>query len=558
MSRSNPPGSRRPQLHNSYIQASSPLTILVVDDVPENLDLLREMFAEDGHTTLCAQSGIEAFEFLQREPVHLIIADAMMPRMDGFQLCKKVKENPQHAKIPFIIYTGNYVDAEDKELARRVGVDKYIMKYAGLGSLIDAVNELALQRYGYQLDVSVEMPGRIDDQSFLEKHHTIVAKKLEEKMKELEMYASTLTRKNRELQVSEIRYRSLFENASVAIYVIDGETKKILDVNKQGIALLAYSKDELLQLPELPFTEQTTFTSQLFRSGETLAQEASMRTKAGDVVTVGVNAGSVSQSNDSRVMLFVRDITEQKKIRDQLLQMEKMSLMGRLATGITHEIRNPLAGVTLNLQYLQRKIDPASPDFESVVAALEGAERIQHVIEDTLGLARVTPPTLQEHSINSIISRTLNFLTIPLQNKNISVETAYDVNEPTVIVDHKQIQQVMLNVLQNAIDVSPEGSSVVLSTRGLYSQEEVRESSNVEIAIQDSGPGIPPEVRAHMFEPFHTTKSGGTGLGLALSKYIIGRHHGDILVESAPSGGTIVRIMLPTVELTTGGVDGER
>jgi PAS domain S-box-containing protein len=476
-----------------------------------------------------------------------------------------VNENPQYAKIPYIIYTGNYVDEEDKELARRVGVDKYVMKYAGLGSLIEAVKELTLERYGYQFDLTVETSSYIDNQSFLEKHHTIVTKKLEEKMKELEMYSSTLARKNRELQVSENRYRSLFENASIAIFVVDGESPKIRDVNKQGIALLGYSKDELLELPELPFFSQRdgnpepqNSCAQLFQRGEVVSQEVSIKTKSGEVMAADVSAGPVLQPNDARVMLFVRDITEQKKIRAQLLQMEKMSLMGRLAAGIAHEIRNPLAGVTLNLQYLQRKLDQTSPDYESIVAALEGAERIQHVIEDTLGLARVTPPILQEHSINSIISRTLSFLTIPLQDKNISMTTAYDENAPTVMVDHKQIQQVILNVVQNAIDVSPEGGSISVATRTISSQDAPHHNSNVEVAIQDAGSGIPPEVKAHMFEPFRTTKSGGTGLGLALSKYIIGRHQGDILIESAPSGGTIVRIIVPTYSSINGGTSDER
>jgi two-component system sensor histidine kinase AtoS len=549
-----------PQFHHAQLHEPKALTILIVDDVQENLDLLQDMLADKGHTSILARGGSEAFEFLQREPIHLIIADAMMPRMDGFQFCKKVKENPQHAKIPFIIYTGNYVDEEDKELARRVGVDKYVMKYAGLGSLMEAVNELVLERYGYNLDGMVETPDHIDDQSFLSEHHTIVTKKLEEKMKELKMYVTTLARRNRELQVSENQYRGLFDNASVSIFVIDSESKRIMDVNRQGIALLGYSKSELLEMPGLPFVSRDGYPktqnsfAQLFQRGEVVTQEMSMKTNIGEVIDADISAGPVLQPNDTRIMLFVRDITEQKITRDKLMQMGKMSLMGRLAAGIAHEIRNPLAGITLNLQYLHRKIDQTSPDFESIAAALEGAERIQHVIEDTLGLARVAPPILQEHSINSIVSHALSFLTILLQHKNISLTTAYDENAPTVMVDQKQIQQVILNVVENAIDVSPEGSSISVATRTISSKDATHQYSNVEVAIQDCGTGIPPEVKTHLFEPFRTTKPGGTGLGLALSKYIISRHQGDILIESAPGGGTIVRIIVP-MSSSINGVD---
>ena len=493
------------------------LTILVVDDVEENLELLQDLFTESGYNTISAHSGVEAFEIFNREKVHLIIADAMMPRMDGFQLCKKVKDNPKHAKTPFIIYTGNYVDEEDQELARNVGVDRYVMKYAGLATLIEAVKEVTLQSYGIQIDQPPESSTAIDDQSFLEKHHTLVTKKLEEKMKELEMYASTLARKNRELQVSELRYRGLFENASVAIFVVDGETQSIVDVNNQGIALLGYSKEELLDLSALPFLQERPSEFSFVQRDELVAREALMKKKDGELVEVDVSAGPLAQPNDTRVMLFVRDITEQKKIRGTLMQMEKMSLMGRLAAGIAHEIRNPLAGVTLNLQYLQRKIDNASPDYESIVAALEGADRIQHVIEDTLGLARVTPPSLQRHSINAIIARSLHFVSLPIQQKGITLSTSFDESLPDVMVDQKQIQQVTLNILQNAIDATPENGTISVTTRSLDSSLTAKPENRVEIIVQDSGGGIPSEMKAVLFEPFRTTKSGGTGLGLALS-----------------------------------------
>jgi two-component system, NtrC family, sensor histidine kinase AtoS len=482
----------------------------------------------------------------------------MMPRMDGFQLCKKVKENPKHSKIPFIIYTGNYVDEEDQELARNVGVDRYVMKYAGLATLIEAVKEVTIQNYGIQPEQGAETSTAIDDQSFLEKHHTLVTKKLEEKMKELEMYASTLARKNRELQVSELRYRGLFENASVAIFVVDGETHSIVDVNNLGVALLGYSKEELLHLSSLPFVEEHLSDFSNFQGDELVAREAVMKTKDGESIEVDVSAGPLSQPNDPRVMLFVRDITEQKKIRDSLMQMEKMSLMGRLAAGIAHEIRNPLAGVTLNLQYLQRKIDNASPDYESIVAALEGADRIQHVIEDTLGLARVTPPLLQQHSINAIIARSLHFISLAIQQKNISLSTSFDESAPDVMVDQKQIQQVMLNILQNAIDASPENGAIAVTTKTMESFRGETTQSGVEIVVQDSGSGIPSEMKAVLFEPFRTTKSGGTGLGLALSKYIIGRHRGDISLETPSNGGTLVRITLPSQSPSNGEWNGER
>ena len=124
------------------------LKILCVDDVQENLELLEDVLSENGYAPLMAKNGVEALDLMHREQVHMIVADAMMPKMDGFQLCKEVRALPSGSTMPFIIYTGNYVDAADQEFARSIGVDRYVVKYAGLGTLVQAIDELAQQQYG--------------------------------------------------------------------------------------------------------------------------------------------------------------------------------------------------------------------------------------------------------------------------------------------------------------------------------------------------------------------------------------------------------------------------
>ena len=225
---------------------SPALKILLVDDVQENLDLMEDVLAESGYIAFLARNGVEALSVVKNESVHMIVADAMMPKMDGFQLCKEVRAIPAYAKVPFIIYTGNYVDAADEEFARSIGVDRYVVKHAGLGALVQAINELARQCYGRTVEEQSSNQDQLDDQEFLEKHRAIVIKKLEEKMAELEMYAETLIRKNREVQASEERYRSLFDHASIAIFVLDRSTENILEVNQAGVDLLGYSRDEIL------------------------------------------------------------------------------------------------------------------------------------------------------------------------------------------------------------------------------------------------------------------------------------------------------------------------
>jgi signal transduction histidine kinase len=229
-------------------------------------------------------------------------------------------------------------------------------------------------------------------------------------------------------------------------------------------------------------------------------------------------------------------------MREHLLQAEKMALMGRLAAGIAHEVRNPLAAITLNLQYLAAKGSLDAPMVESIGNALEGAKRVESVIENTLSLARVSPPVLQPESVNALVQKVIGFIEMSSKQKDVRVETELGENLPLVKVDAKQIQQVLINIVQNAIDASPMSEVVRLST--LLTQEEG--GSYICITVRDRGPGVPPEHRKYLFQQFRTTKPGGTGLGLVLSRQILERHKGKIALEDAPGGGTVVHIQIPT------------
>lgn len=518
--------------------------------MPENLELLQDVLPEYGFDVVCASSGGEALALLERGGIHFIISDAMMPKMDGFEFCKNVKKNEATASIPFIIYTGDYVDAEDEALAKSIGVDRYVAKMSGVESLVEAVREIVRERYGLETRGGELAPNQLDDQVFLERHHAIVMKKLEQKMNELELFAQTLSRKNRELQTSESRYRGLFEQASVAIYVLQRRTYKVLDVNKHGLDLLGYPREDLIAMECFPFESSDAETLANLQQQTEYFGEAVIIAKDNARLNVEISAGPFDQGDDTKVVLFVRDVTEQKRIREILVQSEKMTLMGTLASGIAHEIRNPLAAVTLNLQYLEQKLDPSSPDLASIISALEGARRIESVIENTLGLARMRPPSLREENINDILTQAMGFLRFVIQQKNIVVTTNLGETLPTVFADSRQIMQVLINILQNAIDATPTGNAITIKSytieETLYLVEDGPISSKVVLSVRDTGPGIPPERMKNLFEPFKTTKAGGTGLGLALSKRILDGHHADIQIEAAEGGGTLVRLIFPT------------
>lgn len=539
-------------------QTSDMIRVLAVDDMSENLELLREVLAGHGFDVLAVGSGEEALRLLDQTRVHLIVADAMMPSMDGFQLCCEVKRRPSSASTPFIIYTGHYVDAEDQEFAKSIGVDAYVMKYDGLATLLQTMDHLLQQRYGSsgQLtarDEAVVPPG-VDELAFLQRHHALIVKKLEEKMHELEVSAETLAQKNRELQASESRYRNLFEHASIGIFILDKASGAVLDVNAEGLSLLGYSRDEVFALQPLAFVEDKATANSILQSGAFFSKETLFRRRDGGLVEVEVAVGPYEEQGDKKLVLYALDISDQKKMRRHLLQSEKMAFMGRLAASIAHDIRNPLAAITLNLQYIAKRLPADFSEKAALDFAIEGAQRISKIVENTLSLARIAPPLVRLEDINPIVEEAIRFIKAQSTQKHITIETDFAPNLPKVNVEAKQIEQVVSNLLQNAIDCTPENGTISVSTCLIEDLKAPAGVNNqrVAVVVLDRGPGIPPEHLRHLFEPFHTTKVGGTGLGLALSKQIMDKHRAEIRIEPAVGGGTIARLIFSVVQQSSG------
>ncbi len=212
-------------------------------------------------------------------------------------------------------------------------------------------------------------------------------------------------------------------------------------------------------------------------------------------------------------------------MRDQLMQAEKMTLMGRLAAGIAHEIRNPLSAISLNLQYMVFKTQQQPELCDSLRDALEGTKRIEAVIENTLNLARVSPPVLKEHQINDLVPQVLGFIELSAQKNDVQFETYPAVGLPAIHIDAKQIQQVVLNILQNAIDASPVGGTIELATSLVKPSDPARQF--VQLSVRDHGPGLTPEQRKHLFEQFYTTKAGGTASAFRSQNKIWKTKRGD-------------------------------
>ena len=230
---------------------------------------------------------------------------------------------------------------------------------------------------------------------------------------------------------------------------------------------------------------------------------------------------------------------EHKKTIEVLSQTEKMISIGRLASGVAHEINNPLGGITLCFKNLTESDMDNKTKYELIFAINDGLQKIKTIVDQLLDFSRMTVTEKTSVDINSFIDRLLVLFNYPASNKNINLikELAPDV--PKILMDENKMSQVFMNIMINALQAMDNGGSLTIRTR--------MDDGYCAVSIADTGAGIPPDVMPHIFDPFFTTKGvgEGTGLGLSVSKAIIEQHGGVIEVDSEIGAGSTFLIKLP-------------
>ena len=227
-----------------------------------------------------------------------------------------------------------------------------------------------------------------------------------------------------------------------------------------------------------------------------------------------------------------------RKTEAQLIRSEKLAALGQLAAGIAHEIRNPLTSINILIHSLTENLPSENSHWEDLKVIEEEIHRINEIVDQFLRFAKPLPPILEKAEIIPIFEETLQLLRPQIERLRISVQKDFR-SLPPVIIDKEQMKQVILNLLMNTIQAMPEGGRLGLS--GQVS----RDDQWIQLSIQDSGIGIPPEDMNKLFDPFFSTKEGGIGLGLSIAHRIIDQHHGKIEVESTPGKGTLFTLWLP-------------
>ena len=352
---------------------------------------------------------------------------------------------------------------------------------------------------------------------------------------------------------SEARYRNLFESASDAIATFDANGR-FTTFNHAAEIISGYRREELVGqwfAPMLPDDElpKALANFQKALSGETGLFETSFYRKDGDVRTIQVTYSTPRL--DEEVLCVIRDVTDQKMLQEQLIQSEKMSAIGQLVSGVAHELNNPLAGISAFAQLLlsEKRFPPDQRTAAEMIYA--EARRASRIVQNLLTFARQHKPERTPTSVNQVLDDTLELRGYELRVRGIDVQRDYDEQSPETMADAHQLQQVFLNLITNAEQAMERAERdqqrLAIRTR--------RTGDLIRIEVEDTGPGIPPNLLERIFNPFFTTKPAGrgTGLGLSISLGIVREHEGRIWAENAPSGGARFVIVLPLIRPRTTG-----
>ncbi len=364
---------------------------------------------------------------------------------------------------------------------------------------------------------------------------------------------------NRELIRSNAFLRNLIKSSVDAVIAAD-MTGKILLFNKAAGHITGYSEQEALEqlnIRDIYPGDGAREVMALLRGqghggkGKLKSHEVQLLRKDGTQVPISLSAAVVTEGESEVATVgFFYDLRQKRrmereldKTRMQLLQAEKMASIGKLAAGVAHQLNNPLAGITLYANLLAEEYDLPPEAHQDLKRILDNAQRCRDTIKELLQFARQTKREMRPTDLNQALSRTMFLLENQSQFQNVQVKLDLDPDLPRVPADIQQLNHVFMNIILNAAEAMEGRGRIEVRTRKFPG------GRGVLVEISDTGPGIPPEVLPHVFEPFYTTKEEGegTGLGLSVAFGIVQNHHGSIEVFSPPGQGTMFVIKLPSI-----------
>ncbi len=505
--------------------------IVFIDD-EEDIRQVSQMMLEDaGYEVHTAPNGESGLALCDQISPQIVITDIRMPGMDGLEVLETVK-----ARFPDteVIVATAFGEMKLAIRALQLDASDFITKPINSEALFLAL-ERAQQRYTSRKQL-------LDYTALLEREKA---------------------RTSQELVKIVSFQKNLIESSIDGILGCD-ENDMVMTFNKSMEQLLGYSKEEVLLklsldrffaqgIPEK--IKEAMEDKRYGGQGRLYLYEAEVLAKDGRPIPVQISAATLTdRGKEAGSVFFIRDLREirnlEREMADQarILHQDKMMSLGRLAASVVHEINNPLSGILNYLHLMIRILDKGSltdaqqEKFRSYLEVVEReTARCSHIVSNLLSFSRKSAPSFEPVLVEELMKRCITLSRHKLDLSNITLESSIQEGLPPLFGDINQLQQVLINLIFNAVDAMPDGGTLTLSAH--FDRKENR----ICITVKDTGMGIPKEDLSHIFEPFFTTKTEGHGVGLGLSTVygIIQRHQGDVTVESTSGRGTTFLITLP-------------
>ena len=389
----------------------------------------------------------------------------------------------------------------------------------------------------------------IKDEKNIITHVVIIGRDITEKVKTQE-----------ELKKSEERYRCLFNADPNPIFIIDKETLKILDANNRATETYKYTKEELIQMSliDLEYEKDRSIVSNLMRvKGNQSAffpkRRHVKRDKTPFYVNIHISSATCPVMERDVIIATTTDVTESIEKEAQLVQASKMVSIGTMASGIAHELNQPLSIIKMGSNLLAKMIEIGEDIDKNELKTLSQeistqVDRASGIINHMKSFSRPSPGMRSTVNINDPIKDVFRVLGQQLKVHGIEVDLDLG-KDLLVLADHNRLEQVIMNLVSNAVDAMDEKEQK-LGRKGWKKSLKIRSFMNngyVVVTVSDTGIGIPEEIMDKIFEPFFTTKEPGkgTGLGMCISYGIVRDYQGTIEVESMVGEGTTIKLIFP-------------
>ena len=515
--------------------------VLVVDDEPGIARLCELLLTRAGFRALSFTEPRKAMEYLRENRIDLLLVDIRMPEVDGFSLVSFAKE--QQPDIAALVMTG-FGTVETAIKALRQGVDGLILKPFEKGDeLVDAARQALADNQRKRDAAHMQALRPLFDVT-----ETFLAETRPERLPELIVdavckhlrcdHAAYYQHQDGVLRLLSKRGQAPItsENADLCTAITQLNHPLALGENTASHPVI---QEELTRLSLgsalLVPTTQSQIDALIFAARETGA--GAFREIDLDTLLILTRQAAVAVEN-AHLYAELRDYVKQvEDSQKALLQAEKMAAAGRLTASIAHEINNPLQAVRNCLHLAGRDDLPEEKQDEYLSLAETELERLTTTVQRMLDFYRPGKVKPKNVEIEEILKHVLDLMATQLQKREVVAEMHLPKNLPPVMAVGAQLQQVFLNLILNAYDAMPGGGKLEISAK--------KTKENVEIKFQDNGMGISPETQASIFEPFISTKEGGTGLGLTVSYTIIAALGGELELISNDKPGACFQVTLP-------------